>query len=339
MINTVKKILLNIKPISPILLLLFIVAIGSFLRIYRLPDLMIFRADQAIDALEVVKMTEGHFTLLGPKASVGPFYNGPIVYYLMLPFFYILGPHPLSGTVFQVFLSITTIFIIFFLGKRISDTTTGYIASFLTAISPLFIDYSRAIFNSYPAVFFSSCIFGFYILISEKPQRWKYLLLGILLGCTVQMHYLMIVLVITLIIHPIIFVRKLYRFDYYIVVFIGFIIGLSPYLAFEFRHDFINIKNIIYFIINGSSDAPRSFLFFIEVWPRLLSMSFLGNYFYLGIMVCLALIFFMWQSRQLTKNTTYSLFFLTLFTTFCITIIYGKTLTTHYLIPAIRPIC
>src|SRR3989338_2720467 len=89
--------------------LCLIILLASFIRFYRFYDLAIFLADQASDSLKVLAMTRGRFTLLGPISSVGGFYNGPIVYYLMFPFYWVLKGNMIAGTVFQSTLSVATI--------------------------------------------------------------------------------------------------------------------------------------------------------------------------------------------------------------------------------------
>src|SRR3989344_4028494 len=95
-----------------------IILLGIFARFYRINDLAVFLADQASDSTVMLNMLHGKFTLLGPITSVGGFYNGPIVYYLMFPFYWVLKGNMIAGTVFQSTLSVATIPLLFMLGKK-----------------------------------------------------------------------------------------------------------------------------------------------------------------------------------------------------------------------------
>jgi len=71
------------------MIIIIIMIIAAVIRTYHMRDLAVFLADQASDSTAVFNILKGDFTLLGPITSVGGFYNGPIVYYLMAPIFWI----------------------------------------------------------------------------------------------------------------------------------------------------------------------------------------------------------------------------------------------------------
>ena len=67
-----------------------ILFVGAFLRLYNISGYMTFLGDEGRDVLIVKRMIVDHkFTLLGPTASVGGFFLGPIYYYFMLPFLWL----------------------------------------------------------------------------------------------------------------------------------------------------------------------------------------------------------------------------------------------------------
>ena len=62
-----------------LILLVGILLIASFFRLYRVRDYLVFLGDEGRDALVWQRMIVDHkFTLLGPTASVGGFYLGPV---------------------------------------------------------------------------------------------------------------------------------------------------------------------------------------------------------------------------------------------------------------------
>lgn len=215
--------------------------VALLVRVYHIDQLAVFLSDQAIDSFAVKDILSGHFTLLGPRASVGQFFNGPIVYYLMTPFYLIFRNDPLAGTFFQITLQIMTIPFLYMLSKRFGGMSTGIVSIFLFAFSPLFIEYSRAAFNAYPAVFFTTAIL--YIITLMKPHAWMSMAAGILTGMLVQMHYFL----------------YLYASGYFVYIcwqyksikrsfmfLIGGLIGLSPFLIFEARHGLFNTRAILF---------------------------------------------------------------------------------------------
>jgi hypothetical protein len=76
----------NRKRAMEVGVVISIIVLAFVLRMYHIDRLAVFLSDQAIDSFVVKDILAGHFTLLGPRASVGQFFNGPIVYYLMTQF-------------------------------------------------------------------------------------------------------------------------------------------------------------------------------------------------------------------------------------------------------------
>jgi len=78
------EILKKIKPAS--LLLVVILLIASFLRLYNLPHNMMFLGDQGRDAIIVKNIfTKFDPVFIGPVTSVGNMYLGPLYYYFVVP--------------------------------------------------------------------------------------------------------------------------------------------------------------------------------------------------------------------------------------------------------------
>ena len=317
---------LLMKSRKNLFLLFFVLVLAAFLRFYKIENLAIFLSDQASDSTKVFEMMRGRFTLLGPITSVGGFYNGPIVYYLMLPFYWILKGGPVSGTVFQTVLQIATIPFIFLLGKKLKNETVGLIASFLFAISPLMIDYSRAGFNAHPAIFFSTLILYVLFLLKENFSLLKGVLLGIFIGFILQMHYMTISILLFVFLYPLIFQKKLFNFRYYLTIITGIIIGLSPFLLFELRHQFLNINLFLKYFFSEKTSS-WSFIPAFKIWPETINELLFGNYFIaIAIVVYILKTFFYIKNKE-TKP--YLLFFLCIF---LISLIYGKPLQKHYII-------
>lgn len=216
-----------------------IAAVALALRVYRIGEYAIFLPDQAIDSTAVHGVLQGHMTLLGPRASVGDFYNGPIVYYLMVPFFWLMGSDPLAGTVFQITLQIATIPVLYALTRRLAGVKTALISIIIFTFSPLYIEYSRGAFNAYPALFFSTVIA--YLVTRDHLTPLVVLFIGILCGMMVQMHYLLYVYVG---LYGVYLAYRTRSIRHCVSFIMGCMVGLSPFLVFELRHDFLNLRAI-----------------------------------------------------------------------------------------------
>lgn len=221
---------------------------------------MTFLGDEGRDVMVAKGILEGHFTLLGPRASAGDFYLGPIYYYMMAPFLWLSHLDPVGPAVMVALLSIATTWLVYFVGKRFFDEKTGLFAAALYAVSPLVITYSHSSWNPNVVPFFSLLLIYITYLAVGNPKQWKYFIIaGVILGVSLQLHYLTLFLAVIVALY--IFIAKwlqkkqldiLQVAKQYGLVFAGFIAGISPFLAFEARHGFPNIRTIFGFIFSDT---------------------------------------------------------------------------------------
>src|SRR6267378_2141643 len=114
------------RKISLVLLIL-ILFLAAFMRLYRISDYMTFLGDEGRDSLVVLDILHGHFTLLGPRASAGDFFTGPIYYYMMAPFLWLFHLDPVGPAIMVALFGIATVFLIYHIGKEFFDKKTGLI--------------------------------------------------------------------------------------------------------------------------------------------------------------------------------------------------------------------
>lgn len=282
----------------------------------------------------MLNILKGKLTLLGPITSVAGFYNGPIVYYLMAPFYWLLKADPLAGTVFQTSFSLATLPLIYLIGKKLKNANLGLLAAFLFAVSPLMIDYSRAAFNAYPAVFFSTLILSLFLDLFDHFSWKKIFLLGVFLGFIIQMHYLTVSLLLLPVLFPLLFKPPWLSLRYYVFLDVGFLVGWSPFLLFELRHQFLNTNLFIKYLLSAKT-TPKLWSYILQIWPDLAGQLFLGNQEYLGFLIVFlmiaGLIYGYWKKRFFAnQNLTVLLFLFSL--VFLVGLLYAKPLQTHYII-------
>lgn len=251
-----------------------LILIAGFLRLYRISEYMTFLGDEGRDVLVVKHILEGNLTLLGPTASVGGFFLGPIYYYLMVPFLFLFNYNPVGPAVMVALFGTATVFLVYKIGSQVfENTTTGITAGILYAIAPIIIAYSRSSWNPNLMPFFSLitlfCIYKAVV----KNKASLFVLGGIFLGITLQLHYLATflgaIIALYIVSGELFFEDKKYEYakifsavlKKYTLIFLGFLIGLSPFLAFEVRHGFPNTQSIIKFVFK-SGDVASSGAFF-----------------------------------------------------------------------------
>lgn len=250
------------KLFSPTGLLILILILSAFLRLYRISDYMTFLGDEGRDVLIVREILHGNFTLLGPRASAGDFFLGPIYYYFMAPFLLLFNYDPVGPAVMIALLGVATVYLVYRVGREFFGVRASLIAASLYAVSPLVIAYSRSSWNPNPMPFFSLLIL--YLLYKSilRPSLRVLFAIGVLIGITMQLHYLATFLIA--ISGVFYLVGKIYKdkkvavkelSQHFVAVFGGFLVGLSPFLLFELRHGFPNIKTIISFIFADNFQA------------------------------------------------------------------------------------
>lgn len=233
-------------------LLIAILLLGGFLRLYRISEYMTFLGDEGRDMLVMKRMIIDHkFTLLGPTASVGGFFLGPIYYYFMLPFVFVWGLNPVGAAVMVALFGIATIYVVYRLGSDMFDRPVGFIAALLYSVSPLVIAYSRSSWNPNLVPFFSALVIYFLwsSVANKRPQR--ILWVGVALGVGLQLHYLFLFMFPVVAVWYLFYGRSRTWRAFYVLGVLGFLIGYGPFLLFELRHGFPNTIAIVNFLRAG----------------------------------------------------------------------------------------
>lgn len=242
------------------LVLLIILITATFLRLYKISDYMTFLGDEGRDAIVARDILQGHFTLLGPRASAGDFFLGPVYYYMIAPFLFLTRFDPVGPAIMVALFGIATVFLVYFVGKKFFDTRAGLIAASLYAVSPIIISYSRSSWNPNLMPFFSLLILYLSYLSVKKNLVKLFIFVGFLLGIAIQLHYLTTFLAVIVFFFVLFgewingkknLIKRI--FGRFIFLFLGFIVGFSPFLIFETRHGFPNIKTIIKFVFEDNA--------------------------------------------------------------------------------------
>ena len=242
----------KIKNCWWLLPLVVILGFAAYLRLHLISGYMTFLGDEGRDVLVVMHMIVYHkFTLLGPNASVGGFFLGPIYYYFMLPFLWAWKLNPVGPAIMVALFGIATVYLVFKVGKDFVSLWVGLAAASVYALSPLVVAYSRSSWNPNLVPFFSLLLIYLLWFAVEKKRRSTLVWIGVVLGIGLQLHYLFLFLFVVTGIWLILNAKTLPFFKSVIWVFAGFLIGYSPFIAFEVRHGFPNTQSVIRFVLAG----------------------------------------------------------------------------------------
>lgn len=243
------------------LLLSIILAVSAFFRLYRIEDYLTFLGDEGRDVLVVLHILRGDLTFIGPRASAGDFFLGPIYYYMITPFLFLANYNPVGPAIMVALIGIATVFLVYFVSSRFFGKWPALAAAALYAVSPLIVLYSRSSWNPNPMPFFS--LLSLYLLyLGVKENSWKKLVIvGLLLGIAMQLHYLATFLAVIIAVYVIVanIILKKTRLTeirsiifQYFEILAGFLIGFVPFIAFEIKNGFPNTQTIFKFIFQDT---------------------------------------------------------------------------------------
>lgn len=240
-----------IKSWTPLITLLIPLIVGAYLRLWKIRDYMTFLGDEGRDVLVVKKfILDGDVPFIGPTASVGGFFLGPLYYYLMAPFLWLFRLDPVGPAVMVAVFGVATIYLLFRMGKEFYGTFAGFTAAILYALSPLVVAHSRSSWNPNVVPFFALLyIYSLYKALTTS-SKWWYFLVGISFGAGIQLHYLFLFLLPVSIVTVLIYNKKNLIKEYAWGV-VGFLLLLIPFLGFEIKNHFLNTSTLFKFLTAG----------------------------------------------------------------------------------------
>ncbi len=258
-------------------ILILILLVGAFMRLYKIDSYMTFLGDEGRDAI-IVRNLLVHFDpiLIGPGTSVGNMYLGPLYYYFMAPFLFLSNFSPVGPAVGVALLGVATIYLIYIAGKDWFGKTAGLIAALFFAISPTVIVYSRSSWNPNIMPFFALLsVYSIWRVYKNKEYKWL-VVTAISFAFVLQSHYLGILIAPVLFIYWILArVPK----NYSLFSILLFLFLMSPLLIFDIRHNFLNSKALYKFItvrqetisVNPFSSVSKAYPIYEQINSSLLT--------------------------------------------------------------------
>jgi len=269
-------------------ILIAILLIGSFSRLYKISEYMTFLGDEGRDVIIVRRLlTEGHTPLIGPGTSIGNMYLGPLYYYFMAPGLLLANFSPVGPAVQIAILGVLTIFLVWYAGREWFGKNVGLIAAGLYAISPTVIIYSRYSWNPNIMPFFALLsVYSIWRVWKNNGFKWL-LVLGVSFAFVLQSHYLGLLLAPPLGVFWFLAIKnvwkdktqKLFAIRYSLFALTIFAFLMSPLLIFDIRHDWINFNAMKKFFTERQttvsarpwSSIPKLPALFVQINQSLLS--------------------------------------------------------------------
>lgn len=254
-------------------ILVGILVIAAFCRLYKIDQYMTFLGDEGRDVIIVRNLlVHGHPPLIGPGTSVGNMYLGPLYYYMMAPALLLASFSPVGPAVMIALLGVVTVFFVWFVVcewfesdvQGVSLHVGSLVAAFLYAISPTIIYYSRSSWNPNIMPFFALLsVYSSWKIWREHKFNWL-IVEGVSFAFVLQSHYLGLLLAPTLLLFWILTLLKVKKTIFQklfinksVAAVASFLILMSPLLFFDIRHNWINSKALYAFLT--SKDPTISF--------------------------------------------------------------------------------
>ncbi len=239
---------------TQIALFAVLVFLTVFLRFWQIRDYVVFLGDEGRDMLVMRKMIlQTRPVFLGPTASVGGFYLGPIYYWMAAPFLALSRFDPVGPSVMVAIFGVGTVLLLYKLLRESVGFYPAILAGFLYATSPLIVRYSRSSWNPNPLPFFSLLMIYFVYLGLKNKRSLFYVLAGACFGITIQLHYLSIMLLPVVLLIVLLNAKLKTLPKVILLCAAGALITFSPFLVFEIKHNFPNFKTIIEFVTRPST--------------------------------------------------------------------------------------
>lgn len=297
-----------------------------------------FHTDIARDFLVLEDIVKTHKpTLLGPRSGgISGVFHGPLWFYINLPAFIIGKGNPVVVGWFWVLLSVLSIWITYYWGKRLFDKKIGLISALLFSV--ILIPYAKNLFNPFGAVMLFP-IFFYLFQKYLKSVKTRHLILSLfILGLIIQFQIAfgvpILILTTMYLIYFLIKKKKLYHMFSYLIL----IIPLSTYFLFELRHDFLQTRSVISYILTKHGIGQLSLP---EIVQSRIKGAFLdglmivpySKWFTLPITILFGYILYKFKKGNLKYKDTYFLFFYFYFGYWIITLAFKGTVWGYYYWP------
>lgn len=254
-----------------------IIITAAFFRLWRIDEYLPFLGDEGRDVRVVRRfLTEFDLMFIGPRTSIGDMYLGPLYYYLIAPLLGLFRFSPAGPAVFVALLGTLTTGLVWWAAREWFGKIAGLTSSFLFAISPLLINFSKHSWNPNIMPFFALLSIYSTWRVWQKKEFFWLLILGISFAFVLQSHYLGLLLLPTLGIfwgatllnakRNTQNVKKFLLFSLF--SFLLFILLMSPLFIFDAKHGWHNLGSMLkFFTERQTTVSVKPWNAIPDLWP------------------------------------------------------------------------
>ncbi len=232
------------------------ILLGFLLRIYNINNLFYYTMDEEVMNLIQRRIILGeHFPLIGSVSPLGT-YLGPIFYYFGAAILWFSNLNPVGQGVFGALLGAVNIFLIYKVAKELFNQKVGLFAAVLYSTSFLMVIFDRRWWHLSPGPFLSLLILFSLYKIKNGSIKFIYLLTGaLILGWNTD--YTNLILFLFVAVAWLVFRLPIKRKEVLIAVTI-FLLSNLPLVAFDLRHDFLNVRAFVSYMTHKEVKFPDS---------------------------------------------------------------------------------
>lgn len=315
--------------------IVFLVLLFCFLRLYKLPESLLFYNDMGRDFIALLNWSEsGKPPLLGPQTSVLSYNQTAWYFYLLYPVFLISDHSAFSSTYTVIIVTTALLLALLYVARKNRSLTSLALISFgLLAIHPQVVLQNRFVWNpSFLPIFLLTATLFFFLQWS-KYNRFYMLVTVLLLAFACGFSYSAVPFAGLLFLYAIIKHRSKLLEIVCMGVAAATLVFL-PTIAFEIRHEFTLTKLALV-----GQTTPQAVLPFLQKYQLLAQYLFpapnnWSNYLFLLFCGCILYgIYFYAKSTQREKRAQYIFLSVSFLVLLLATFILPIALEKHYIFP------
>jgi len=247
-------------------LILLIVAVGVFLRVYQLPERFLYGHDQDLAGWFVRDvLVNHHLRLIGQETSTAGIFIGPVFYYLMTLFYKISGMDPIGGAYLVTVLAVFGMVSLYFVVNKIFGVRVATIALIIYSISNYMVFNDREVVPTMPVIIWTVWFVYCLHLIFQKKWTGGLCLFSVLAALIWHLNF---ALILTAPLIPIAMYLSKRKFEIKPIIasFEAFVALCLPLVLFELRHGFSQTKSLFFSLTTSQNDVISGVDKFVRVF-------------------------------------------------------------------------
>ena len=282
-----------------------------------------------------------NITLIGPRSGgIAGVFHGPLWLYINIPAYILGSGNPVVVGWFWVLLFIISIGAVYWLGKKLFNTSVGLLAAvFYSVVTSSSI---HSMFNPFGAVVLFPIFYYFFWNYTQKKRLLDLVISLLMLGGIIQFQMAFGVPILILILPIMVYVSFKHKKWNHLLSLLLLAIPLSSYIVFELRNDFLQIRSALEFI-SGKRPLPDKFNIplYEFLYKRVVAMiknsaGMIVNNRWLLIVGFIASVSYVWFKRAANGyRDKFALFYYLFFGYWIVTLAFKGTLWNYYYWPFI----